>query len=268
MEKDKYKIVLFSDLKDAIHSSLVSTICLAKMIHADIEVFSVKKPTDIIGEENQLSAMRSINSEHTDTEKKMKSIIDPISKSYGIDIKYSFTFGNVKNEITRFIKERRPDMIVVGKRKSRPFNLIGSSITEFVLDTFKGTVLIATDKSVLEPDGELNLGILNNSEPSQSLKFANNLMLHARKPLKSFNFVKNVSTPQEIEVSSGEKRVEYVFEHNESTVNNLTNYLSKNNINLLFIDRAERDSNFHMNLTSAEIKQVVAKLDTNLLVSS
>lgn len=266
MKKDKHKIVLLSDLKDAIHSTLVSTISLGKMIHGEIEVFSVKKPTDIIGKENQLSAMRSINSEHTGTDRKMKAIIDPISKNYGVDIKYSFAFGNVKNEIARFIKERQPDVIVLGKRKSGPFNLIGDSITEFVLDSFTKTVLIATDTNVLEPGGDLNVGILNNSESSISLTFANDLMLHTRKPLKSFNFVKNLSTSQEIQVSSDKTRVEYVFEHNDSTVNNLSNYLSKNSINLLFIDRG-KDSNIKMNLTPAEIKQVVAKLDTNLLVS-
>lgn len=267
MEKDTYKIVVLSDLKDTIKNTLKSTVSLAKMINGEIEVFSVKKPIDIVGKDNQLSAMRSINSEHTRTEKKMKAIIDPIAKDYGVDIKYSFAFGNVKNEITRFIKEHQPDLIVLGKRKSRPIALMGDSITKYVLDTFKGTVMIAADKNVLEPEKGVSLGILNDSEPPVGLAFVNQLMVHSQMPFKSFNFVKGISNTQEKQAPSNKKNVEYTFEHNDDTISNLSNYLSQNRINLLCVNRAKKNTKDKAYLTPSEIKQVVSKINTNVLVT-
>ncbi len=269
MEKNKYKIVVLSDLKDTIQTTLKSTISLAKIINGEIEVFSVKKPSEIVEKENQLSAMRSINSKHMVVDKKMKAIIAPISKEYGVKIGYSFAFGHVKGEIDKYIKNHRPDIIVLGKRKSKPLNFkIGDSITEFVLNSFGGTILITTDNDILEPNGKISLGVLNGSEPSANLGFVENLMVHVQKPLKSFKFVKSLSsTIEETPTSSDRKTIEYVFEHNDNTANTLSNYLAGNNINLLFVDRVDKGTNKKVNAIPSDIKEVINKLNTNILVA-
>ncbi len=263
----KYKIVVLSDLNSSTRTTLKSTVSLAKIVNGDIEVFSVKRPTDIVDKENQLSAIRTINSLHTKTDKKIQNLIQPISKDYEIAIKYSFAFGNIKNEISNFIKKSRPDIIVLGKRKPRPFNFIGDNITQFVLNTFKGVIMIATDKNALEPNKEISLGMLNNLEPSFNLEFAEDLMAHAQKPLKSFKIVKNSYLLKEIPQPANKKMVEYVFEHNDGTIKNLSNYLSKNNINLLYIDRAKQQTDNKTDLVMSDINNVVGKLNVTLLVT-
>jgi hypothetical protein len=90
MENKKYKILVLSDLKEGTDSTLKNAISLSKIIDADIEFFHVKKPTDIVERESQLSAMRTINKEYLETEKKIKNTIEPISRVYDMKLKSSF----------------------------------------------------------------------------------------------------------------------------------------------------------------------------------
>ena len=138
MEKyiDKYKILVLSDLKSTNGYILRSTISLANMINGDIHFLYVKKPTEIVEKDNQLSANRIINQMHSETDKKIKKLIDPISKEYDVNINYKYTFGNVKNEIENYIMDYQPDIIVLGKRKSNALNLVGDNITNFILNKY------------------------------------------------------------------------------------------------------------------------------------
>lgn len=260
----KYKILVLSNLDSSTPHILKSAISLAKMINGEIEVFNVTTPTEIINRENQLSAMRTINSKHTATSKKMKNLISPISEEYGMNINHSFVFGNMKNELKNYIDERKPDVIVLGKRKSSPLKLIGDSITQFVFNSFKGAIMIAADKSTLEPNKEISLGTLNNIEPLVNLKFAEDLMAHTKSSLKSFKIVKKLGDSHEVTKPANKKTVEYVFEQNDSSIKNLSNYLSKSNVNLLYLDRVAKKSN---NFIVPDISSLVKNLNVNLLLT-
>lgn len=260
----KYKILVLSNLDSSTQKILKSAVSLAKMIDGQIEVFSVTKPTEIIAGDNQLSAIRTINTQHTTTGNQMKSLINPISEEYGTDIKYSFVFGNVKNEIKSLIEERQPDIIILGKRKSSPLKLIGDNMTQYVFNTFKGAIMIAADKSTMEPNKEISLGTLNNLEPLVNLKFAEDLMAHTKSSLKSFKIVKKLGDSDETTKPSNKKTVEYVFEQNESSIKNLSNYLSKSNVNLLYLDRVAKKAN---NFMVQDISSLVNNLDVNLLLT-
>lgn len=262
-----YRLLVLSDLHTSLSTMLKSTVGLAKMINGEIEVFHVKKPSDIVASENQLSAMRTINSTHKTIDKKIRNLITPIEKDLGKNIPYSFEFGNVKNEIGAYIKKRRPDIIVLGKRKSKPFNLIGDSITKFVLNAHDGVVLITTDNDVLLPNKEISLGVLNSSKPFLNLAFAEDLMKHIQKPMKSFKIIKNSTAAKEESRAMGKETIEYVFEHNDGTIKNLSNYIAKNNISLLSIDREKKDSDNVNKLIIPDINSVIGKLNVPLLIS-
>lgn len=254
MKKNNYKILVLSDLKGDTESTLKSTISLAKMIDGDINFFHVKSATDIVEKENQLSAIRSINSEFKTINKKIQNLITPISKEYGVNINSKFSFGNVKSEIEKHMKELQPDIIVLSKKNSNPFNFIGDHVTEFVLKTHSGAIMIASDKNGLEPNKEIALGILNDLKLSSNLEFADDLIGNSQKPLKSFNIVDNSTIKKESQTSSDGKTVAYVFEKNDNSIKNVSNYVSKNNINLLCINRKYNDA--------------INKLEVSLLVSN
>lgn len=261
----KYKILVLSNLDSSTQKILKSAVSLAKMIDGQIEVFSVTKPTEIIAGDNQLSAIRTINTQHTTTGKQMKGLINPVSEEYSIDIKYSFVFGNVKNEIKSLIEERKPDIIILGKRKSSPLKLIGDNMTQFVFNTFKGAIMIAADKSTMEPNKEISFGTLNNLEPLVNLKFAEDLMANNKNSLKSFKIVKKVGDSEVMNTPANEKMVEYVFEHNDSSIKSLSNYLTKSNINLLYLNRIKPQVD---NSMVSDIKNLVNNLDVNLLITA
>lgn len=268
MKNKKYKIVVLTDLKDTSGLTLKSTVSLAKMIDGDIELFHVKKPTDVVEIDNQLSAIRNINAEHLATESEIKKLITPISKEYGIDINSKFSFGNVKTELSKYIQESQPDIIVLGKRKPKMIKFLGDGITHFVLKNYDGPVMIAADENALEPNMELSFGVLNAVEENFNMDFSDVLMSHTQKPLKSFKIIKKSNSSEEVTSVSNKDMVEYVFEQGDNAINNLSKYLSISNINLLFVDRKENTNHPNSNLIESEIQTVMDNLNISLLVSN
>ena len=268
MKNNRSKILVLSDLKKSTSTTLKSAVNLAKMIDGDIEFFHVKKPIDIVERENQLSAMRTINEKHAQTRKKIENLINSISKEYNVNIKHSFTFGNIKSEISKHIDEVKPDIIVLGKKSQNSISLIGDNLTNFVFSEHDGTILLASNKNTFEPNKELSLGVLNTSDESFKLDLAENLLEHTQKPLKSFKIINKVNTINKTNntVVNNKKTVEYVFEESNNTLKNMSNYLSKNNINLLCFDRGNK--NMYNNSTKANIKDVVRNLNVSLLLTT
>ena len=267
MKKKSYKIVILSDLKDDLNITTKSAVSLSKMIHGKVSLFCVKKASDVVNKENQLSAIRTINHEFTMTDKKIKKIVKSYSDDFDININYSFTFGNLKNEIRDYIAKNQPDIIVLGKKKSNPLNLTENYITDFVLKHHTGVIMIANDKNTLEPNKELSLGILNGKELPFDAEFAENLMEYTKKPLKLFKINNNSNTLKKTSIPSNKKVVEYIFETGDDSIKNLSNYLSKININLLCIDRTKDSTNkLEQNSTITDIKDLITHLNVSLLL--
>lgn len=268
MKDNIHKIVVLTDLNSSIKTTLKSAVSLAKMIGGRIEMFSVMKPTDIIGGDNQLSSMRAINDKHTKLDKKMKRLTDPISKEFDVDIQYSFAFGNIKNELNDYIKASQPDIIVLGKRKPGAFKLIGDSITQFVLNTFDGVVMIAADKNALEPNKELSLGVMNSLESSVQIKFADALLEHTKVPVKLFKIVKNASISEKTESSPNTQTIDYVFEDNDNALKSISNYLIKSKVNILCYERKQKDGIKSTHNTPLDINSMINSINVSLLVGS
>ncbi|KKN32628.1 hypothetical protein LCGC14_0811980 [marine sediment metagenome] len=259
--------MVLSDLSSTTKETLKTTIEVAKIIGGEIQVFSVKRLTEVVDVDNQLSAMRSINTEHSVIDKKLKKMIDSISGSQDITISYSFAFGNIKNQISRYIDEKAPDIIVLGKRKNKPLSFIGDSITEFVLTTFEGPILIASDKLTWEPEQKLSIGILNGCSPSQSTRFASDLMLKVKKPIKSFKFVNDSEGSETQNILQEEQMVEYAFDYTKGAINGLSKYVSQNKVDLLFLDRESNNLNSQTTLETSDIRHIINKSKVSLLIS-
>lgn len=267
MKHKKYKILVLSDLENSSSTTLKSAVSLSKMIHAEIDFLYVKKPIDVIEKDNQLSANRIINQEYKVIEKKIQNLVNPISKEYGVTINYSFSFGNLKNEIGKYIDDNQPEIIVLGKRKSKALHFIGDQITDFVIKKSNGMILITTEKNALEPNKELSLGILNGTENVSNFDLLNHLIDHSQKPFKSFKIVKNSNILTNNQTTSNEKMIEYVFEQSENSISNLSKYLSKNKINVLCIDRGEKNSKNELYSINSNIKDIISKVNVSLLIS-
>lgn len=264
MGNKKYKILILSDLKDSAGTTLKSTISLAKLIDGEVNFFYVKKPIDIIKNDNQLSAAREINNEYKVIDKKMQKLVSPYAEEYDIKINHKYAIGNVKTEIKNYINKHKPDIVVIGKRKIKPLSFIGDDITKYVLKEHDGAIMIAANTNVIEPNTKISLGFLNGKESSLSIGFSKELIENSRKPLKTFTVIKDSNSFKNNTVTNNETEVEYVFEKGENTLKNLSNYLSKSDINLLCIERS-REENNKVDLVSTNVKRVVGNLNVSLL---
>lgn len=269
MKKNKYKIVIFSDLKVPLNNTLKSTISLANIIDGDIELFHVKKPSEIVKTESQLSAIRTINRESLTIDKKIKSIISSFSKDLGVNISYSFAIGNLKNEIGSYLSEQKPDIIVLHRKKTKLLDFLGDNIIQFVIDRHPGAIFIVDEKKVLELNKEWSLALLDDGERTLNVEFMDHLLLHTQKPLISFKIVKNPSNLKTSKEFRGKKAVEFVFEQRDDSIKNLSNYLSINNVNLLCVGRSKSNLTKKRGNPSinSNIKAIVGNLNVPLLLT-
>lgn len=255
----KQKFLILSDLNASTSKTIKSSISLAKIVGAEIDFFYVKKPTEVVEKESQLSAMRTINKEYFEIDKKIKNLINPISKEYDIKINYSFSIGNIKNEIEKYIDNNKPDVIVLGKRKSKIINFMGDYITPFILKKHKGIIVIADDKNTLEPNKELSLGFFNNTKTNNA--FTNKIIDFSNKNLRSYKIAENSNSEKKEAFLNNKKIVEYVFEKGDDAIKNISNYLSKSNVNLLFVDRKKED-------IKPNIKDVINTINCTLILTN
>lgn len=260
MENKKYKILVLSDLKDTTQTTLKNTIGLAKMIGGDVEFFHVTKPTEVVNSESQLSAMRNINEQYINTDKRIKQILEPLLLEYKVDIKYKYAFGNVKSEIEKRIDKLKPDLVVVGKRKSRSINLMGDKITDYVIKHYNGVVIIASKDEIIDEDNQLSIGTFNNFEDSLDIDLVKSLLSKTKTPLKTFVIADSTIGAKTAE--SNQNKVKYVFEDNANVMNTLSGYVSKNKINLFCMLRNQNDQK-----QASYAKSLIDKMGVSLLVA-
>lgn len=241
MKTSKYKILVLSDLKKASDNVLKNAASLSAIIGGEISFFHVKKPSEVVKRDNQLSAVRSINSTYISTEKQIEGLIMSVSKSHKVTINGTFTVGNVKEEIKKQLKTYKPDIIVLGQRR-KPLGLIGDSITHFVLKNFDGAVVIASQKQVLEPNQEFSLGMLNGFGSPLKLSLTEELLNKTSQPLKFFNIVKDGKATTEEKAPENKSIVEFVFEQSDNVFNSMSKYLSKSKVDVLLLDRETKSN--------------------------
>jgi nucleotide-binding universal stress UspA family protein len=231
----KNKILVLSDIDSSTRGILTNALNLAKIVAGEVIFFCVKKPTDIVENESQLSAMRVINEKFLETDNQIKSTIAALSNDEKIKISHKISFGNLKDEISKQIKATKPAIIVLGKQKSKILSFLGDNIIDFVLKEFSGTVMISSDKITVEANSELSLGLLNENENLPKNELKKTIISFAIKPLKSFQISNN--TKLKNEVVNSEKIIEYIFEDGDNALKNIDNYLVKNKIQLVFVPR-------------------------------
>lgn len=259
---NKSKILVLSDINKSADKTLQSAINLAEVLNGEVEFFCVKKPTDIIDKESQLSAIRSINQEVITSSNKVKNLVSEVKNERNIKINTKISIGNLKGEISQYIKKVNPEIIVLGKKKPKFLNFSGDNLVNFILKEFKGIVMIASDKKMFEVTDNLNLGAINNIETSGKNYVIDNILSNIKKPLTLFKVAEDnivESKDQNIETHR-----EFIFEKNDNVIKNISKYLSKSNINLLFVDRSKEE---FINSKSS-IQDIANTVDCPLILSA
>ncbi|MEO9890883.1 universal stress protein [Aurantibacter sp.] len=235
MKNNKYKIVIFTDLKESMDTNIKSAINLAKMINGEIELLHVKKALDVVNKESQLSAMRNISSKYVAAENKLKSIVSSFSKDYDIPLSYTLTFGNLKNEISSYLEEKKPDIVVLGKKKSKLSNKLRVDSIQFILKKHNGPIFITDNEICFDLNNDLSLGVLNDIESFTKYQFTEDLLERSKKPIKSFKIL-NDSNKAETAIAN-KSTVEFIFDKSDNVMQNISKFVSKSNLNLVCLNR-------------------------------
>jgi nucleotide-binding universal stress UspA family protein len=148
MNRNKHKILVLSDLKENAKDTVAYAITVAKEINGALELLCVRKPNEVVTIDNSLSAIRSVSNAFIKTEQKAKNLIKSITKDDFFAVKNKIEFGNIKNEIENYIQLSNPDVIIIGKKQKKLFNLNGDNVTGFILNKYNTKVCIANTTSI------------------------------------------------------------------------------------------------------------------------
>ena len=222
MKKSKKRILVLSGLNQEIESTIKTAISIAKIIGASVDFLYVKKPTAIVDQESQLSAIRSINREPITMQRKVDEILHPYQEQYAVEIKGKFTYGNVKSEIRNYIDKTRPDMVILGKRKFTPIKIKDIGVTDFVLQIFDGPVIITSPTGMLEPESDLSIAILKNANDKNSNLTIQELVDQSKYPLKSFAIVSQSERKKLADKNLDNSSNDFIFEKNDNILKSIS----------------------------------------------
>ena len=169
--------------------------------------------------------------------------------------------GNLKNEISNYISIHKPDIIVIGKRKSKILGILGDNISDFILKIFDGIIMIASDKHELTISDQLSVGILNDPKQLKSKDFIESLIAVSKSPPKVFKTLEKSSSEKENSSYFSKKTIEYVFEKGDNTLKNIANYSTKSKTNLVFLDRTKNQNNY-------TLKEAINNFNCSLILTN
>ena len=260
MKAQHNKILTLIDIEAPIEAIVESTVNLARTFEAEVKFLHVTRTVDPTRTENQLSVIRN-RTERQNAVARFTILLKKIQRTENLKLDYAITKGPVKSTIRSEMEAYAPDMIVLGKRKPSAVRLIGRQVTEHVMKHFDGPLLIAHPTKPLEFKENLSLGVLDDLTAITGDDVSNALIRQSKEPVKLFAIADENQPVQTAETPSL-STVRFLFENNQNAMKNLTNYVHRNNVHLLFLGRSKAgNSNKDVNLRMA-----MKRINTSMLM--
>ncbi|TAI48806.1 universal stress protein [Flagellimonas allohymeniacidonis] len=256
----KYFISVLMDSSKASHTALTNAVQLAKTLGGRVEVFYAKAPTDVVKFDNQLSAMRAIHEENRSSKNRIKNEIKAISQEEGLPISVKTGYGNLKTAVKDYVNSQTPDIIVLGRRKSKVTGFLTDGVTDFVINECPSHVLILGEDDKFHSFANISLGVFGNTLEEKDFEIVNDLKNNSSKPVRLFN-IKSEEGTQELE-SKLQQTVSYVFSEGANAIDGLTSYVKRTKTELFCMPKRTKGKGFGANST----KQVMRKLDVPILI--
>lgn len=261
------------DKSKASSKILKDAVKFAKIIEGSIDIFQVEPPTNVVKYDNQITIMRDIDEERFKQEMVLKEIVSSIKNEEGLPVICNFTFGNVKNEIKNHIEKTKPDIVVLGKRKKKVVGLLGDQITEDIINSFTGSVLISGNTKGLSSFENQSIGFFNTIDGIEKIALVNDLKEHTKKPLKFFKTLSDEELRSKKEVLEKMKEQElkknaivYEFDANNNNGTEMASFISKNNLALLCVHKNVDENSSLKGKLAKIITKTIEKINVPVLV--
>ena len=269
----KYNVLVLTDFSDASNIALKYAISLAKLIKGNIHIYHFANPGKIIESDNQVAVLRDVELETKKVERKIGAIIEIITAE-GVNVIPHYSMGNIIYEFEDQIDLINPDLVIIGKKKENL--MLSGKITSYLMNEYKGSLLIIGEESEFQIDTKICLGCSNNTlnqyDPSILYLLDKQItapltLLNIKKPNDSSELI---NIPQIWRESCNEvgRNIKVEHENDSSIADGLLKHISNNKISLLCIGKG-KPKNFMQRLISGRsstISEIVDKVHIPILV--
>ena len=236
--KPDFRFLVVFDQSKAAHVGLQNAINLAKPINGAIDILCINQLSNIEKTENQVAFLRELKEMHQRIKLEMQKLVNLISDTEELTIIYSYTYGNLIEEVQKHIQMTEPDMVVIGRQKRGFLNSFNIRKLNQLRVNYDGLILLSGEKNNLSNTKKLKLGFLDEKEINNSFNLIQEL-IRKTKPILS---VFTIFNKKNVKKESKPKKVIYEFEENDVVDSNITNYIHKNRIDLLCVRWSIKDS--------------------------
>ena len=250
-------ILVLTDFSEGATIALRNAAKLGKLINGKVHAYYVQ-PVKGMKEENQLALSRKLRETYRETQAKAKKMINTIADEEGVNISFAMDYGNVKNRILNKIEATGPELVILGKRKSRLLDLIGDRITESVIDNCDANIFISASDRELHSLSDLSLGFFGETEDKGKFK----IMDHLRKTPRSIKYfgIRNNRETLESGDTIQKSGSTYMFpQEGTKAIDALTTYVARTKTDLFCIPKTNGPK-------PQPIKEMVGRLDIPVLV--
>lgn len=254
MKTQHNKILTLINVEEPIAAIVESTVNLAKTFNAEVQFLYVRKPKDLTRTVNQVAVIRSMT-EQRNAIARFKILVKKAKQAHGLDLGYSIIDGPLRKTIEAQMQAYNPDLIVLGKRTPNSVRLFGHQVTEFVLKRFDGPLLIAHPTKALQIKEDLSVGVLHDMTTISGSDVSNALIRESNKPVKLFSIAGRSGSGMAAG-PEGVNTVRFTFQDNQNAMKNLTSYVHRNDVHLLFMGRQSTGTSKKPFNLRAAIKQI------------
>lgn len=230
-QKSKYRLLVLMDISTTSHNILKNATNFAKLVNGSMDVFQVKKTTNLVNSESQIATIRTMNHEDLNKKKEFRNIIDLVSQEEKIPVTFNFVYGNIKNEINDHIEKTKPDIVILGRRKKKKIHFLGDGLIKNLLKNHNGAILIADDDDAFTSYQDKSIGFFNDLDSSEKTALTNDLKKLTEKPLKLLKNNQNTS------LDSNEDTILFELDAKGAPTKEIGSLILENNISLLCVNK-------------------------------
>tara|TARA_R110002051_G_scaffold309037_3_gene381415 strand:- start:2689 stop:3477 length:789 start_codon:yes stop_codon:yes gene_type:complete len=251
-------ILVLTDFSEASNIALRNAAKMVKLINGNIYVYHAHNIELPSVEQNQLTFNGRLREINRQTFVKAKEIISSIEKEQGINIEFTMDHGNIKNCISKKVREINPDLVILGRRKSKFLDFLGDKVTQFVIDHCDTSVLISGGNHELHSFSNLSLGFFGDTIEKSEFQ----IIEHLQESPRSIKYFGIRSRMPSAETTDAEQKTttSYVFSQDGSkAIDALTSYVARTNTELFCIPK-------NNNTKLQPVKEMVNRLEIPILL--
>lgn len=239
-KESEFSFLILFDFSNASYKALDYLIKLAKTVDGEIEIFCIIDPSGIADSDNQVAALRAIQTEKKRIERKLNSIVEMI-KLEGVETCSAYSIGNLKSELKLKLAQAKPDIVVMGKRKKGANRLLN-----YLVNECQEAVLILGQESKFLKGNKITIGYNDDTLDKYDFQLISKFSQLSQTPLTLLKITSPLEKEDLIKLSTippVSDQIDLFFRFEYKNSSNVANALLENatdsNAELLCIGRSK-----------------------------